>query len=110
MTQDSVIRPDGPKRVILMDAPPGLSGLFFKMAGLSLVRPVTLPPKASLENLSMVQPGAAVDQDRVHAFRQVCGYDTGKGSVPSAYYPVHVHRDHVTVYLLALFFPSALWA
>ena len=85
MPQDSVIRPDGPQRVIVMDAPPGLPGLFFKMAGLSLVRPVTLPPKASLENLSIVQPLVTVDPGRVHAFRQVCGYEAGSGTVPAAF-------------------------
>lgn len=48
MRQDTVFRPSGRGRVVVMNAPPSIPGLFAGLISLSMVRPITLAPDTVL--------------------------------------------------------------
>ncbi|WP_321493075.1 hypothetical protein [uncultured Desulfobacter sp.] len=82
---DTVFLPSGQGRVIVMNAPPSIPGLFARLISLSMVRPAFPAPDTVLENVCVVYPGVTVDPDRVSRFRQVCGYDMDRAHVPASF-------------------------
>ncbi|WP_020586593.1 MaoC/PaaZ C-terminal domain-containing protein [Desulfobacter curvatus] len=85
MTQETVFRPSGRERVIVMNTPPSIPGLFARMIFLSMVRPITPAPDTILEKACVVYPNVPIDPDKVNRFKQVCGYDMGRAGVPAAF-------------------------
>ncbi len=102
MTQDTVFFPSGPEKIVVMNSPPGIAGLFVKIICLSLVRPVTLSPGATLENVCFLHPGVKIAKDRVHAFNKVCGYETG--TVPAGFIQ-SLFIGMISRYISSSFFP-----
>lgn len=85
MPQDTVFFPSGRGRVVVMNAPPSIPGLFAKLICLSMVRPISPAPDTVLEKACVVYPNVTIDPDTVNRFKQVCGYDMGRSDVPAAF-------------------------
>jgi len=85
MPRNTVLRPSGPGRVVVMDTPPPVPGVFARLICLSMVRPTTLAKDAVLEKTCMVYPGVTIDGDQVNRFKQVCGYAMAGPPVPAAF-------------------------
>lgn len=85
MPQETVFHPSGRSRVVIMNAPPSIPGLFAKLIRLSMIRPITPAPDTVLENACVVHPNVTINPDNVNSFKQVCGYGMGRSGVPAAF-------------------------
>lgn len=101
---DTVFLPSGQGRVIVMNAPPSIPGLFVRLISLSMVRPGAPAPDTILENACVVYPGVTVDPDRVSRFRQICGYDMDRSHVPASFIQ-SLFIPMMSRYISSSFFP-----